>query len=317
VNQRRNVFALCLGLTLLAPRARADDAQDAQDARTQFTQGREAFQAKRFVEAAQHFEMAASLRPHAVALLTAGLAWDAAGQPDRAADALARCMDMPGLDAKQSAQAHERLAQLEKTLGTAQIIGPEGTRVQLEGASTWLLPARIHAAPGTKVLHVMPPAGVRLASTKKELVFEAGTVAALTIEPDRTTTPPARGAVRASSEVPAASAPSPAQESAPRGTSFSLRQGIGLSLVGASVLGLGAGAVLGTQALSAKDAYNAAPSRAAFDHANGLATWSTIALVAGGVLAAGGVTLLVLPSDKKTNARLVPAGLGLALRVER
>jgi len=316
VNQWRNVFALCLGLTLIAPRARADEAQDAQDARTQFTQGREAFQAKRFAEAAQHFETAASLRPHAVALLTAGLAWDAAGQPDRAADALARCMDMPGLDAKQSSQAHERLAQLEKTLGTVQIIGPEGTRVQLDGASAWLLPARIHAAPGAKVLHIVPPAGVRLSSTKRDLVFEAGTVASLTIEPDRTATPAARGTAR-TSEAPSVLPPSPGQEAAPRGTSFSLRQGIGLSLVGASVLGLGAGVVLGTQALSAKDAYDAAPSRAAFDHANGLATWSTVAFVAGGVLAAGGVTLLVLPSDKKTNARVVPTGLGLALRVER
>ena len=315
MNQWRNVFALCLGLTVLAPRARADEAQDAQDARTQFTQGREAFQATRFVEAAQHFETAASLRPHAVALLTAGLAWDAAGQPDRAADALARCMDMPGLDAKQSAQAHERLAQLEKTLGTVQIIGPEGTRVQLDGASTWLLPARIHAAPGAKVLHIVPPAGVRLSSTKKDLAFEAGTVTSLTIEPDHTVTP-ARGAPR-TSEAPSVYSPSPVQESAPRGTSFSLRQGLGLSLVGASVLGLGAGVVLGTQALSAKDAYDAAPSRAAFDHANGLATWSTVAFVAGGVLAAGGVTLLVLPSDKKTNARVVPRGLGLALQVER
>jgi hypothetical protein len=221
-------------------------------------------------------------------------------------------MDMPGLDAKQSAQAHERLAQLEKSLGTAQIIGPEGTRVQLEGASSWLLPARLHAAPGARALQVTPPPGVRMSKTKMDVSFEAGVVTSLLLEPERSPTAATR------SKDPATQGSlAPPQEPAARGTGLSLRQGVGLSLVGASVLGLGAGVVLGTQALSAKDAYDAAPTRIGFDHANALATWSTVSFVAAGVLAAGGVTLLVLPGERKTVARLSPMGLGLSLRVDQ
>jgi hypothetical protein len=64
---------------------------------------------------------------------------------------------------------------------------------------------------------------------------------------------------------------------------------------GAMLLG---GIVLGLQANGAADAYNAGPTREAYDHANGLATWSTVAFVSGIVVAAAGVTLVLLPMGK-------------------
>src|SRR5262245_50709110 len=78
-------------------------AQDdpAAEARTQYQLGTQAFQAKKYAEAATHFEAAAAARSNAVALYTAGLAWDLAGKNDRAADAYARALEVPGLDAKQ------------------------------------------------------------------------------------------------------------------------------------------------------------------------------------------------------------------------
>jgi hypothetical protein len=50
--------------------------------------------------------------------------------------------------------------------------------------------------------------------------------------------------------------------------------------------------------LGAKGAYDAAPTRAAYDHAQALSTWTTVAFVAGGVFTAGGVVLLLLPESK-------------------
>ena len=92
---------------------------------------------------------------------------------------------------------------------------------------------------------------------------------------------------------------------------FPLKTALGVAALGVGVAALGAGAILGTQALDAKDAYDAAPTRASFDHAHGLQTWTTIALVAGGVFAAGGVVLLVLPDGKaKTSALAIAPTLG-------
>jgi hypothetical protein len=71
--------------------------------------------------------------------------------------------------------------------------------------------------------------------------------------------------------------------------------------------------VLGLSAQDAGDAYNANPSRAALDRANGLATWATVAWVTGGVLLAAGITFVLLPDkapskdpDKKPNLEAPP-----------
>src|SRR5271170_4982971 len=85
----------------------------AQEARQQYQAGTQAYQAKRFVEAALHFEAAVIQRPHAVALYTAALAWEQASRPERAADDFARALDVQGLSAAQIQQAHDRLSTLE------------------------------------------------------------------------------------------------------------------------------------------------------------------------------------------------------------
>ena len=81
-----------------------------------------------------------------VALYTAGLAWDLASAPERAADAYGRALEVGGLDPKQTALAKDRVAQLEKTLGTVAVAAPEGWRVQLDTFTEVPTPARLHAA---------------------------------------------------------------------------------------------------------------------------------------------------------------------------
>src|SRR5688572_22296764 len=110
-------FVVAAAVASTAPSFAQDTSADpAAEARSQYQLGTQAFQAKKYSEAALHFESAASFRPHAVALYTAGLAWDLANNPARAADAYSRALDVPGLDAKQSATAKDRVAALEKSL---------------------------------------------------------------------------------------------------------------------------------------------------------------------------------------------------------
>src|SRR5262245_18875079 len=116
-------FALATSLALAggARPALADETptvDSAAEARQQYQDGSKAFAGKRYHEAAMHFEAAASFKANAVALYTAALAWDLASRPERAADAYGRSLEVAGLDAKQTAVSKDRVATLEKTLGT-------------------------------------------------------------------------------------------------------------------------------------------------------------------------------------------------------
>lgn len=68
-----------------------------------------------------------------------------------------------------------------------------------------------------------------------------------------------------------------------------------MGVAGVGVAALGSAIVLGLNAEGAKDAYDAGPTRASFDHASSLQTWTNVALVSGLVLVAGGVALVVWP----------------------
>ncbi len=303
---KHRVFACVLALGALSSSGRAHAqestvADPAAEARTQYGLGTQAFQAKKYSEAALHFESAASFRPHAVALYTAGLAWDLANKPERAADAFSRALDVPGLDAKQTATAKERVATLEKTLGTLAVTGGEGTKVQLDALTEAPVPARLHAPAGSHSLSVRVP-GKPI--DHREVTLEAGHVAELDLTKEAKPAPPPPPA-----EEP--KPPPPPKEPPPRAHDefWITRRVIGVGVAGLGVAALGAGAVLGINANGAKDAYDAAPTREAFDHASSLQTWTNVALIAGGVALAGGIVLVVLPDGDSGEARL-QMGLG-------
>jgi hypothetical protein len=56
-----------------------------------------------------------------------------------------------------------------------------------------------------------------------------------------------------------------------------------------------AGVLLGVEANDAKNAYVAAPAHATYDHASALQTWTDVAFIAGGVITAAGVGLILWP----------------------
>lgn len=314
----RNASLRHVGITLglafslgLASAARAQEASpDAtNEAKAQYRMGTEAFGAKRYAEAALHFESAAAIRPHAVTLFTAALAWDSAGRPERAADAFARSLDLPGLDPKQSQTAKERVQSLEKTLGVVAVTVPAGWKIQLDNLTEVSGSARLHAPPGAHVLTVRP---VGYPIERRDVALDAGKVVPIEIDEAQL------AAAKKAAEPPPPPkvedpppAPPPAPAPAPPTPTSPLKP-VGFVLAGTGGAMLLGGIVLGLQANGAADAYNAGPTREAYDHANGLATWSTVAFVSGIVVAAAGVTLVLLPMGK-TEAKVAVSPSSISL----
>ena len=315
---RRGVIGLAIAFAVIAhgssSLARAEESPDsAAEARQQYQDGMKAFSGKRYSEAALHFEAAAALKANAVALYTAGLAWDLASKPERAADAYARALEVPGLDNKQSTVAKDRVATLERTLGTLVVAAPEGWRVQLDTLTEVTTPARLHAAPGVHVLNVRAPGK---AVDRRDVTLEAGKATPLELKEEPKAVP---RTVEPEPAVEKPPPPPPREDPLParlRESFWTTPKAIGVGVVGVGVAALGACVILGTSAEGAKDAYNAAPSRPGYDHASSLETWTNVALIGGAAIVAGGVALIVLPlgegrSERRMRATLTPRGAAI------
>lgn len=272
-------------------------ADPAVEARQEYHLGTQAFSQKRYSDAALHFEAAAALKANAVALYTAALAWDFASKSERAADAYARSLDVPGLDAKQSAVAKDRLAALEKSLGTVAITAPEGWKVQLDNFTEVNAPARIHAAPG---VHPLTVRSTSRASERREVTLEAGKVERLDLKDEVKVVAKVDPEPVESSVAPRL-VDAPVTPPAPFWNTYRI-VGVGVTSVG--ITALASGIVFGLQANDAKDTYGAAPTRSAFDHASSLQTWTNVSLVVGGLFLASGIALVVVPIGKASRHRV-------------
>jgi hypothetical protein len=310
--------ALAACLALRAPGALAqqppppDDAAGeaaSASARAHYNAGTKAYADKRFVEAALSFEAAAADKSSPVALYTAALCWELANVPDRAADDFARALATPGLPADKTTQAQVRLASLEGVLGAVSVVGPEGSRVQLDANSEQAVPATMHGTGGVHTLSARAPGRP---VQRRSVVLERGK----TTKVDLVAEPAPPGPEDARKE-PAPPAPPVLAAPPPRATDW--KRPVGLVALGAGATLLLSGVVLGSEAIGARDAYRGAPSQGGFDHASELQMWTNVAFVAGGVLAAGGVALVVWPSPKAgpdaapQAVRLAPAPGGLVL----
>lgn len=293
---------LAAGLAASGVASAQDDAASAE-ARTQYGLGQQAFQAKKYGEAATHFEAAAAARTSAVALYTAGIAWDLAGKQERAADAFSRALEVPGLDPKQSTNAKDKVATYEKTLGTAFVQGPEGCKVQLDSFTEAPVPVHLHGWPGTHSLTVKAPGKP---VEHRDVLLEAGKVLEVNLKEEpakpQATTPPDP----TPKETPKETAPARGSHE----SYWTTRRVAGVGVAGLGVAVLGAGAVLGINANGAADAYDASPSRAAFDHASSLETWTNVAFIAGAACLVGGIVLVVLPDDEGRESGRLHVGVG-------
>ena len=305
------VLGLAAAAVGLVPRvAQAQEAtptENGVEARQQYQQGTQAFQQKRYQEAALHFEAAASFRTSSVALYTAGLAWDLASKPERAADAYGRALEVGGLDPKQTGLAKDRVAQLETTLGTVAIAAPDGYRVQLDTFTEVPTPARLHAGAGVHGLSVRAP-GKPI--ERRDVTLQAGKVVNLELKEEPKVQPKVE--VEPVKPPPVIVAPPPPP---PRMHFWTTRRVAGVGVAGVGVAALGATIVLGLEANSAKTAYDAGPTRESFDHASSLQTWTNVALVSSVVLVAGGAVLVLWPDpDGEGQVRVgaTPGGVVMA-----
>src|SRR5262245_59201878 len=106
--------AIALAISTAAPRAHADD--DATAAQF-FKAGMAAHSRHEYRAAALAFEEAFRRAPRGPTIYNAGIMWEAAKEPARAADDYARAVAQGGLDGDQAATAAARLRELEASLG--------------------------------------------------------------------------------------------------------------------------------------------------------------------------------------------------------
>jgi len=258
------------------------------EARTQYKLGTEALGGGRYVEAALHFETATSRTPHAVSWYMAAEAWERSSHPERAADALSRALDVPGLSPELGEKVRARLKLLEASLGTVVFGGQTSFRASLDGSTAVGPPARVHGLPGTHVLSIIPP---DRAPFRREVTLLAGTEASIMLgDDDEESKPPVRVEPKIEIRVVERDVPRPAEP----------RKYLGFGALGLGVASLGAAVVLGVSALDARDAYNTSRTQDAYDHVRSVQAWSNVALVTGIVLVAGGITLVLWPTDKPT-----------------
>ena len=282
------------------------------DAGRQLELGRQAMKAKRYAQAAHAYETAAALGRQPLAHLAAGLAWEQAERPERAADAFARALSGgPGeaaLGPQEAAQAKDHLDALERALGTLDVKAPAGWAVQLDGSVEAPAPAKLHGAPGVHTLAVVAP---DRPIARRDVRLELGKTTALALKDEPAAkSAPEPGKPEGTPAAPSSStaaAPPPRVVTVEAPPSGQVRRAIGFTAIGLGVASLGAALVLGLETIDARNAFNASPSKPLYDHEQTLQTWTNVTLIGGAVLAVGGVVLVLWPSGSgETRVGLAP-----------
>ena len=145
---------LLMPLVCLAS-ARPAAADPAASAVREFREGQQAYARGDFRAAAQRFESAFRDDPRGAIVFNAGLSWQAAGEPARAADDYAFALATTDLPAENAADARTRLGALEKSLGRIDVTSPQGSRVSVAHADRLPPPAHVHVAPGRYTVSVL------------------------------------------------------------------------------------------------------------------------------------------------------------------
>lgn len=296
--------AVGLGGTLTSSPSNAQEMSEAEtkaEASRLYNEAKKALSEERYRDAATNFEAASRLRPHAVALYTAAQAWELAGEKARAADAFALALATPKLNESQAQRARERLDALEQELGVVSVLGEDTTRVQLDDHSEFKAPARLHASGGSHVLLILRADG---SVERRTFEVKAGEVLELDAE--------------AKAEEPPKEEPEPKKLAEPELKPVKVEpekvspwKTVGFVTAGAGLASVLGGVLLGLSASDAETAYKAGPTRESFDHAKGLQTKTNIMLIAGGVLTAAGITLIVWQPDASEGGARGKMSVGL------
>jgi tetratricopeptide (TPR) repeat protein len=233
-----------VALALIASRSAAQpaDEQRIAEARRQVARANELFARESYAEAARAFEAADAIAPSGVVKQNAGAAWELAGEHARAADAYEAALGTGTLDGEFTADTRRRLARLDARLGVLVVPEPRGGTMRVAHVDGRALPARIHLPPGTHEVLIASPLGKQVT---RSVEVRAGAVAELRLPPE--TFPAATTTARAPE-------PSPRPEP-PRGDASNAQTIVGWSVLGVGAAAGVAGAICGILFLDARGEY--------------------------------------------------------------
>jgi tetratricopeptide (TPR) repeat protein len=276
-------------ILLVAGAGRAARAEDSEAlAAASFQRGSTAYSRGDYREAASHFELAYRYAPRAATAYNLAVAWELAQEPSRAADAYALAVASSALPESQRKDGAEHLAALERTLGRVDVTGTAGTLVSVAHVERQPTPLRVHLPPGDHELRAVPPNG---REAVRRITVSAGSTLVVSFEPPRPVP----------SSAPIARAPIARDRSG-----GSLRT-LGFVAIAGAGLASAAAIYLGVRTLDARDEFDAGEraSQEAHDEAVALRTWTTVAWLGAGALAATGAVLVVtsvVAGDKRSAA---------------
>jgi hypothetical protein len=272
-----------------APTAAAADPESA--AAREFREGQQAYAHGDFRAAAQRFEAAFRDDPRGAIVFNAGLSWQAAGEPARAADDYAFALATTDLPPENAADARTRLGALEKSLGRIDVTSPAGSRVSVAHADRLPPPAHVHVAPGRyTVIVLLGDDGTR----QRSVSVRAGEWAHLDFgdEPapssaEAPTTTPTQAAYETPGPAPAAA------ESAATASASSSQRTWGWITIGIGGALAVASGVLTVQFFDANSTNNSQRTQGSHDDAVAAATRLDVGLIATALAAGVGIGLLL------------------------
>jgi tetratricopeptide (TPR) repeat protein len=287
------LVALALAAGAVAP----ESAHAKPQASEAFDDGLRLFKQGAYAAAADSFYAAHRAKPHPFALYNAGLAWELAGEPARAATAYAWALELD-LEDKPRRDAKKRLERLSPLLGRVEVAVPDGSILRVSPFVVHRTSVVFYFEPGERRIQVEFPDG---STNSRTLTAAAGETAVVLFEQ--------------SHDAPEASAPErparPRPERAPAHEDHAEQRTLGFVALGAAGIAAGVAVVLGLEALSARDDYNASNHRdkEARDRADSYKLWTNVAW---GTAAAFGVTggvFLLMSHDSSTGASGYSAGV--------
>jgi hypothetical protein len=127
-----------------------------------FRAGLAAYARHEYRAAALAFEEADRRAPRAAAMYNAARAWQAGGDPARAADAYAAALRGANLAADEAALAEKGLRSLEPALGKVEVTGPSTANLFFDESERGPIPRTVHANPGAHDVRVRKKDGADL-----------------------------------------------------------------------------------------------------------------------------------------------------------
>lgn len=269
----------------------ADAPTDEAQAANLFALAESAFSARDYERAAHLFLRADEKAPHASVMYNAAVSWDYAGKRAEAADCYQTALERGALNARQQAQAEQRLDELGAHLGLVHVAKPEGGLASVDRIERRIIPFQFFQEPGTYHLQLETQEGAR---TTTDITVLPGQTLRLELNPLESQTaasPDAPVEPEPLIPVPAPPARNLPIEESPSST----QEVIGWIGIGLGVVAAGAATYWGTQTLQKRDAYRNSGYTDDQARSDGLdlRTRTNIGWVSSAVTTAAGLTLVL------------------------